>query len=932
MPTRLPSAARYALTVLIGGVLMAPTRLAAAEPAPKLEKLVWCHYTAWHHPTSTDFAISRYYNFPWLRPCGQELADYRHEIELAQSSGIDGFFVDLTGGDKKPTGYIDHLARLLQAAEGTTFLVGPCLDNAHPNLDWQVAELEKLLARCADHPNYPKVDGRPVVNTYSCMGRTPEQWRYIREKLREKGREIFLGADLGQGFKPAKAESAAAYAAEFDLLTSFHESGIRGQTIREVFDLFAHAARTHGHYWMPPVSPGYIGAWLNGRNDFYQPHLGFDQLWDCWQAILPGQADWVHLTTWNDHDETPLMPTSFDFGTAVKLNRAWTDRWRGKPYQTEQPEVCFAYHREEIAGTVWRLEALSLPCQIGQSVELAGELLGPDGAVLAQLPPHALSLRDFDRTEWNVPTAALAAVPAVTPRLTLTVLGDPAAPAEPARYLPAFLPVSGWIQNQVTVRVPWSKLSERRAELKVAQTGARLTAGLKIEAGEPLAHVSLWRNDRPLGEFAAAAAAETDAAELNVWLHPLAACAYQLRVEGGRIEFADRDFTDDGQELTVDETTLRTGRSMPWNTIGLRLRATPETKLFITLDGKGQTEQATTAAELLAGNVLAVGEPKPLLTMELADSDVGLLRRPALDGAPVSAELSLALLSRPARENDLFTARAETVSGRIIFANFAAPFCAGVPARTMNLIQTCVNLETTSGATGMPGGREFLFVPPFRQPRLTQAPVHPAAFRSGRWTFERSAADDLGERPFRQAKSFGWKSGSGLIQPGGRDGGHCLALDGQTKVDFRLRSYPLGACTIDFYLNPAATPEKRQTILTRSGWTSAFSFFLQPDGRLEVIRDGGDLTPKTSLVGDRPLPVGQWTRVTLSFDECVAKLFLDGAPAGEMPVEPRREYGNCTAHLGATENGFAGQIDDLTFLSWPAAPGDAVFAAAKPGP
>lgn len=898
-----------------------PVPLATPEG---LKKLAFAHYTAWHHPADTSLSVSKYYNFPWLHSTGVLKNDYRIEIEMAIASGIDGFFVDIVGkGTGNSSNYVGNMKQLCDAAAGTSFVVGPCLDVAYPDLDWQVSELARMFQLCLPSPNFATVNGRPVVITYSCLQRKPEEWRQIREGLRKQGHEIYLIANLCQGFKRSTRAVAEAYAKEFDMLYSFGEYGIGGQTIREVFDMLSATSRANGRAWMPTIHPGYLGAWWNGRNDYYQPHRGLDQILDCWLAIQPGQSDWVHLTTWNDHDETSLMPMSFDFGSASQINRAFIDRLKGNEYRTDTPDVVFAYHREELAGTVWRLEAVSLPCKDMDYAEVSGALLGMDGSVLAELPARTLNLRDFDRTEWNIPTAALAVSAAVRPVVQVVALKDGKEQAFAPRRLPALLIKTGWIQNQVTVRFPYSKASEQKAALQVTQDGSLLTARLEAALDEPVVSAHLWRNDRPLGVFSPKAESSADAAmgELNLWFAPLASVPLRLEVEQGKLLDANLKMTDDA-ELEMTETSLKTPEVPNWAMGGLRLLATPQTILRI---GWGKNEEEVAVADLLRQHTVALPQKKPLFQLEVADCDVGLLRHAPLSADAAKTPLALSVQTRDSRPNDLFTARLETASGKVVFADFTAPFAASDPVENYPMQETCVNLETKSGASGMPGATEFLFVPPLRNPKLTEAPVHPAALRACRWTFEHGGADDLGDFPIRTAKSLVWKQ-SGLIVDGGAEGsGKCLKLDGKTQIELRLRAYPLAACTIDFSICPDAIPTERQRILGRSGWTGGFNFYLGADGQIEVVRNGGDATPVTKFASGQSIPAGAWSRVTLRFDETSATLYLNGQPTEQVGIPLCREYGNCTPSLGAEENGFAGLIDNVTFLSWPTTPDDPVF-------
>lgn len=85
---------------------------------------------------------------------------------------------------------------------------------------------------------------------------------------------------------------------------------------------------------------GYYGAWLNGRNDFYQVHCGFDQAHHSFEAANTPKAKFLHYTTWNDHDETSLLPMVFTPANPL-ITRAYTARFKGESTVTGEPEVVF---------------------------------------------------------------------------------------------------------------------------------------------------------------------------------------------------------------------------------------------------------------------------------------------------------------------------------------------------------------------------------------------------------------------------------------------------------------------------------------------------------------------------------------------------------------------------------------------------------------
>lgn len=870
-------------------------------------KLAFAHYTAWHHAHYATHDASGYYNYPLFPAAESPLESYRREVQLALAAGLDGFFVDLVGHAKKKTTFVSQAESLLKAAKGTPFMVTGCLDRSHPDLEWAVSELKKMIPRFAAYENFPRVDGRPLIVSYGSGRRTPEQWAKIKEDLKAAGMEIFLVLDMGHGFSELKLGKTAGYAEVADMLYSFCEIGISGQSPRECFDLIAEGAKQHGKTWMATLYPGYAGGWYRGRNDFYQPHRGFDCLWDSFQSFHPDSPTWLHLTTWNDHDETPFMPMAFEFGTNSEINKAVIEQYfRKQPAPAGPPRVFFAYHREEIPGTVLRLEALTLPRHAGGTVTVQGALANPLGKKVHELTPQRLNLADFDRCEWHVPTAELAGDFALIPKIALSWDNGRTAP----HPLPAVLLKQGWIQNQVTVKVPVHAMSTAEPELSLDWQSNVLQASVRIPEGLPAARATLWRNDRPIARLQPPGDAEIG---LSINWSPVRNHFLKIVLKNARFSQVKRNLST--KDYRWDANSFAGVSNLKWAWHTARLACEPNAQLEFTVTKEAPV--TVTPAEILRYGELRLGKERSCI-LQLSEVDGAL--REAEPLCQTGGALQARVFSRTVRDNDIFYARIETTDGKVCFSRLQAPGAEGLAPLATKLVQTMVNLETSSGATGAPGQTGYLGTPPFVEPKLGIFNVHPATVRRGFWDFEEGGSDSLGNMSFRTPKQTSWLGGEALIKPVGPQGSSCLVLGKDKQVAMRRRSYPLGACTIacKVYVEQAPTGEAR--LIGRSGWTSALSLFLTPGRQLKLVRDGGDKTPEESILVPAALPLETWLDLRVTFDEELAKVYLDGRLVGEGRFTPNREYGNCTAIIGDSKNGLACRMDDLLILSYPEEP------------
>ena len=869
----------------------------------KDKKVVWAHYVPWHNPLNSSFAIQKYYNYPRIEPSGDQIEDYRREFKLAMAQGIDGFFADIVAKKNASPAFLGQLPQMLKAAEGTTFLIAPCLD-VKITVAQQVKDLKAMLDQCSIHPNYPKAGGKPVIMTYTFLSWTPEEWGEIRDGLKAQGYDIYLIANLSTGFKKKTMAMFEPYGKVFDMAYSFGESGINGQSVKENNDIMAGVAQKYGKDWAATLWPGYYGAWLTGRNDFYQPHRGFDQLHEGFLAI-DKHSKWLHLTTWNDHDETSIMPMPFTYGNP-EIIKAYVDRWKGIVPTHTEPEVFFAYHREEIPGTLLRIEAMTLPVKDGGTVKVTGKLLGIGGKVMAELPEKNMTMKDFDLVEWLVPSAALATSPFLIPEMTVDGKGY----RRTAR-LPAMFFKSGWFQNAVTVKVPLHSIIAADAKLTLTQTGSVISASAAFDSPETVRHLTLWRNDRPLAEFSPSADGKT---LLNMLINYDKPGDFDITLKNGEFLAALRAFHSKGSpEFSFTANMLKARRNAAWNNVGAIAAVVSGTEIEVK---SGGNTVSFTPADLAERRDIVVGG----IRVQLSQVDPCLQNHPAL--GLKTGRFSLKLLSRPAQSDDIFYLRLETDSGKVAFSDMVIPF-APMESVRMNVLETSVNLETSSGAAGMPGRSEYLSKNvSLQQPVLTSVAVHPAELRKGRWTFERGGTDELGDMPIALKPE--------MVVADGVNGGKCLKFDGQNPLTMRRRTYPIGAAPLDFFISPDGGRAADQVLIGRGGWAGGMNAVLKKDGKITVIRKGGTKTPVTVLNGKTAVPDGKWSRIRVTFDEKTIRLYLNGRLDAEMAVKPVREYGNCTWFVGGgikNMDNYKGRLDDLTVLSYPTAPDDKNFPA-----
>ena len=847
-------------------------------------RMVWAHYVPWHTPDNYSLTPLTHYNFP-----SDDVSDapYEDEIRRALSMGIDGFFFDVVA-HKGYTSY-SNLSPFLKAAEGTKFMCAVCLD-VKTDVTNQIAELKKMLDLNAGHPNYARYCGKPVVMTYTFLSWSPDEWREIREGLFRAGWDIWLVANLGRGYRPYDESLIERYAEVFDGAYFFVYNIVREPSVRGMNERTAALFAQRGKLYMPCLNPGYYGAWRNGRNDFYQPYRCLDTLQDAFEAAMTVSPQWVHLTTWNDHDETSMCPRRLTPGF-VPLVRAYSDSLKGKT-PPKRMDVVFAYHREEFAGTLARFEAMRLPSLDCGSMKISMRLLDASGAVVFESPDKTFSGGPWERMEWLVPTADLAVNPVLVPQVAVRDNEG----VRRAELPPIFL-VRGWLEDAETVRVALSDCAAGDASLKIDYHDGRITASLSFSADTEVKRATLFRNGCPLAQFAPGDM-EDDA---QIALSMSGAGFWGIVPDGGRIVSAWRQSTKNDQkgDFRWDATRVVSCGTPSWSKSGVLVAGGGS--LALVLSG-GKDKRRIPVVDLVKSRAVTVGG----MTYSIVPDLTLHTRRP---WSAKSGKAKLSVFDRPPHETDSFWVRVECTDGRLFASRPVWPFAKGVAVRETELVETPVTMEKTSGACGTPGEREFIASPgdiPIRATCIVKRKASPLSIRRSQWNFEGSGVNEFGDRCITKIPTSAYVDREG--------GGKSLRFDGKGTVNPRLplRMWPSGPATIAFDVNPEPFNGRRQGILVREGWMDGLSVWLTGDGCVEVERSALNPEERFVLKGATPLVPSRWTHVMVDYDGAKLRISLNGRldVEGNCPIV--RRYGNCTVSIGGgSAEAFKGQFDSL---------------------
>ncbi|HEY3328853.1 MAG TPA: endo-1,3-alpha-glucanase family glycosylhydrolase [Capsulimonadaceae bacterium] len=291
------------------------------------------------------------------QPKPKLIAQYKAEIQMAQSMGIDGFGLDIMQPNAVYHAAVDAMFDAAKELNTGFKLFLEC-DYGKPD----AADYINLMKTYSKHPNYFQVKGRPLLCVYAadCILPKPADsvawWRdQVVEPLKKQGVDAYFvpGTFHKFGNSPADAggwQNLDADVAGWGDVADGHSawqiqlSPIGGGI--GALERFADASQKAKKTWMSTVSTHYwVGAyfslpswhWVLGeplkadnsnRNGTYFEHAGGKGLDAQWSSIINVQhPEWVMLLTWNDYNESYMEPIDdykkYKNGTLQSAHLGW---------------------------------------------------------------------------------------------------------------------------------------------------------------------------------------------------------------------------------------------------------------------------------------------------------------------------------------------------------------------------------------------------------------------------------------------------------------------------------------------------------------------------------------------------------------------------------------------------------------------------------
>jgi hypothetical protein len=683
-------------------------------------------------------------------------------------------------------------------------------------------------------------DSRTHFRTYQKLGA-----KHFRKGVESAGYPLYLIANIAFGYRHFKEETFEKYSDVFDRVYAFLAPGFTGIRAEEFHMRSYKVCNKLGKSYMPTLWPAYYGAWNGGRNDFYQPYYGVDMIHENFLGAKKSFTDWVHITTWNDHDETTLMARRLS--PAVKqLVKSYSDELKGIESDSSKPDFIIAYHREVFPGTVWRIEAMRLPSKDTNSVKLECRLLNAnDGSEIKCLNNLEFKGEAWERKEWIIDTSTLLENAEIRPQITMK---SPSLSIR--RSFPSLFFVSPYLHNPETVRVSFNSCpSLEKCDFSTEWKNGRLNSSINFSCDREVKRAILFKDDLPIAQF------RPNWDESKKLLHLLVRGngSFTLKTDA-TILTASRQFNLGKKKFKWDSHKCSSYQQLSWSPSSMEILGEDNSTIEIKVE---KEILRTTINELVEAKTTKIGK----LSIE-TDTNASIYQHRPL--STKSASLQLSLASTKPEKWSRYWVQLECTDGTTAESQILHPVQNKNQVIFSQILKTPFNLDTKSGGSGIPKMREFLTPQdemPVKKEEIVKEKINTAIYKNYAWTNKENTAS------FR----------------------------------LPLRQWPSGAYEIKFIFTPKEVEKgKKAHPIKTSGTMDGISVNLLDDGRLEIIRTSGEKKEGgvvEKLISKSPIKFGSPNEIKIrsTFEKLL--LYINGIEDSSIPLTPQIRYGNSTTTL-----------------------------------
>ncbi|MDH7486193.1 MAG: glycoside hydrolase family 99-like domain-containing protein [Anaerolineae bacterium] len=319
----------------------APLAAAALPPAPTAptagERLALANYFPWYDGNGWD--ACNLCDRPLEPYHSDDPAAIRRHVQQALAVGLDGFTSQwLAVGDRTDRNF----AQLLEQSRGTTFrstiVFSRHMLPVSPSQETLVGALRYVMATYADHPNFLRADGQPVLfftDVYRvpvAAGQSPQEaWEAIRSQVDAERAALWIA----EGLDPS-------YLAVFDGLyvhkithAAYPDDYVKAS--RWAGQVRAWAQRSgQRKVWVATVSPGWDDTRAGCRADVRVPNPPHRRSREegafyraTFASALQSQPDWLWVNSFNEWVECTHIEPGVAYGDLyLQLTREFVQQFK----------------------------------------------------------------------------------------------------------------------------------------------------------------------------------------------------------------------------------------------------------------------------------------------------------------------------------------------------------------------------------------------------------------------------------------------------------------------------------------------------------------------------------------------------------------------------------------------------------------------------
>ena len=308
------------------GAIPNPT---VALPAPGLLPSRQTFFALSGPPISTKKVFAHYMVCCGFKgPAGSIAAD-EEEIIMAQTMGINGFALNLGAWSSNST-YQAAVANMFQAAAALNS--GFVLFFSADMTGLSAADVVSMMTAYANNPYYFKYNGQPVLSTFYGQSNTnstyttPSAWwtNLVLNPLKARRiNSFFVPGFLDAGQYPNQTSSTymgtyvAGQVAQWQNLVqglmtwqgvSVINNNASNAVAVPIINSYASSLGRIGKVYMAGIFAKYWGSVQSSNGNIYYEWKGGSGMDAQWQAAITSGTPWVEILTWNDFNESYIMP------------------------------------------------------------------------------------------------------------------------------------------------------------------------------------------------------------------------------------------------------------------------------------------------------------------------------------------------------------------------------------------------------------------------------------------------------------------------------------------------------------------------------------------------------------------------------------------------------------------------------------------------